>query len=314
MPEQATSPSTMAPVNQVATAAMEPVPAQASRRSSRAATRVFRSSLALTAGLIMTTIMLVLSLSAPLISPHDPIKQDLVNSLRPPSATYPLGTDDVGRDLLSRTLYGGRIALPLVVAAVAWSSVIGVLVGLLAGYAGGWVDLVLMRVMDAQLAIPGLLLSLGITAALGPSFTTLVIAIGVAGIPSLARVVRSQVLVIREMEYVTGARVIGATGPRIMFLHVIPGVTSNIIVALSLRAPAAIAAEAGLSFLGLGVQPPTPTWGSMISAGQRYIEFAPWFTLVPTMAMASTVLALTLLGEGLRDLLDPRARSLRGNR
>jgi peptide/nickel transport system permease protein len=282
-------------------------------RRIKAARAAFRRSLPLSVGTVMTVLVVILSIVAPFLSPYDPIKTDLVNALQSPSSKYVLGTDDLGRDLLTRTLWGGRIALPLAITAVMWSSIVGILLGLTAGYAGRWVDSLLMRVMDAQLALPGILLALGITAALGPSISTLILAIGIAGIPSLARLVRSQVLVIRELDYVAAARVIGAGAPRIALKHVLPGTLSNIIVALSLRAPAAITAEAGLSFLGLGVPPPTPTWGSMISAGQRYIEYAPAVILVPAVAIAITVLGLTLLGEGIRDYFDPRTRSRLGS-
>lgn len=262
----------------------------------------------------MTLAVIVLSLIAPLMVVHDPLKLDLAHAFQAPSPTYLLGTDDLGRDILTRLLLGGRVALLIAALAVAWSSIVGIALGLVAGYLGGWVDALLMRVMDAQLAIPGLLLALGITAALGPSLPTLAVAIGVAGIPGFARLIRSQVLVLRELEYVTAARVIGAPSSRIMLRHVLPGTTSNVIVSLSLRAPSAIVAEASLSFLGLGVQPPTPTWGSMINTGQRYLEIAPMFTFAPAAAILLTVLSLTLLGEGIRDLLDPRVRARVGLR
>ena len=170
-------------------------------RRVKAVRSAFRRSLPLSVGTAMTLVVVILSIAAPYISPYDPIKPDLLNALQSPSSTYVLGTDDLGRDLLTRTLWGGRIALPLAVSAVLWSSVVGILLGLIAGYAGRWTDSFLMRVMDAQLALPGVLLALGITAALGPSISTLILAIGIAGIPSLARLVRSQVLVIREFRW-----------------------------------------------------------------------------------------------------------------
>ena len=248
--------------------AMSMAPAQPRSRLGRrmkAARAQFRRSLPLSVGTATTLVVVILSIAAPYISPYDPITPDLANSLQPPSAKYILGTDDLGRDMLTRALWGGRIALPLAITAVLWSSIVGILLGLISGYSGRWVDSFLMRIMDAQLALPGILLALGITAALGPSISTLILAIGISrhslvGAPREVTGTRHQRARVRHRR----ARYRGqATADRPE--PCVPGTTSNIIVALSLRAPAAITAEAGLSFLGLGVPPPVPTWGSMIA-------------------------------------------------
>jgi peptide/nickel transport system permease protein len=226
--------------------------------------------------------------------------------LRPPSAAHLLGTDDFGRDILSRILYGSRISLQVGFVAVGIAGSIGILFGLLAGYLGGWVDNLLMRTMDVLLAFPAILLAVTIMALLGPNTTNVMIAIGIAYIPIFARVVRGTVLSIKPNEYVEAARAVGASELRTLVQHIVPGTSGPIIVQVSLALAYAILAEAALSFLGLGTQPPTPTWGSMLSFGREFVREAPWFAFFPGFAIFLTVLSLNLVGDGLSDALDPR--------
>jgi ABC-type dipeptide/oligopeptide/nickel transport system permease subunit len=250
-----------------------------------------------------------LALFAGQLSPANPIEQDLTHVLMPPSLAHPFGTDDLGRDVLSRTLYGSRISLFVGVFAVGLSVIVGTFLGLISGYWGGKTDNIVMRLLDAILAVPALLLAVGIAAALGPKLENVIIAVALVYIPGFARLVRAQVLVAREEDFVTAAKLIGADGARIVRAHMLPNVTTPIIVLASLRVSSAIIAEASLSFLGLGAQPPTPTWGSMVNVGQRYLENAPWVALAPGGAILICILGLSILGEGIREVFDPRFRS-----
>jgi peptide/nickel transport system permease protein len=267
--------------------------------------RLRRHRLAL-AGLSFLALLLLAAIAADAISPYPPLQQAMPERLRPPSATHLLGTDDFGRDILSRILHGSRISLQVGFVAVGIAGSIGILFGLLGGYFGGWIDSVLMRCMDVLLAFPAILLAVVIMALLGPSTTNVMIAIGIAYIPVFARVVRGSVLTLKPNEYVDAARAAGASETRTVLQHILPGTTGPIIVQVSLALAYAILAEAALSFLGLGTQPPTPTWGSMLSFGRQFIREAPWFTLFPGFAIFLTVLSLNLVGDGLSDALDPR--------
>ncbi len=254
-------------------------------------------------------VVVACALFAPLVAPADPAKQDLYDVLAAPSATHLFGTDELGRDILSRIIYGARVSLQVGVISVVISLVTGVTLGLISGYVSGWTDDAIMRVMDTLLAFPALILTLGITASLGPSLTNAMIAIGIVGIPAYARLVRGQVLSIREWDFVTAARAVGARHLRIMLRHILPNVMAVVIVQSSLRMATAILTESALSFLGLGVQPPTPSWGSMLSAGRGYLETAPWMAMAPGAAIFSTVLGINFLGDGLRDASDPRLKN-----
>jgi peptide/nickel transport system permease protein len=267
--------------------------------------RLRRHRLALL-GLAFLGLLILCALTADLISPYRPLDQAMNVRLKPPSTAHWLGTDDFGRDILTRILYGSRVSLQIGFVAVGIAGTTGIVLGMLAGYFGGWLDSVVMRCMDVLLAFPAVLLAVTIMALLGPSTTNVMIAIGIAYIPLFARVVRGSVLTIRPNEYVQAARAAGASELRMLAYHIAPGTIGPIIVQVSLALAYAILAEAALSFLGLGTQPPTPTWGSMLSFGREFIREAPWFTFFPGFAIFVTVLSLNLVGDGLSDALDPR--------
>ena len=253
--------------------------------------------------------LILVALFAPLIAPFDPTKVDGSVSLEPPSWTHPFGTDDVGRDVLSRVIFGSRVSLSVGLIAVGIGAVIGISVGMVAGYAGGPFDLVAMRIIDALLAFPALLLAIAITAALGPDLRNAMIAIGVVAIPAFTRLARGQVLTMRGREYVEAARTVGCSDTRILARHIFPNITNPLIVQGTLAIAGAMLAEAALSFLGLGAQPPTPTWGADIYYSQRYLSNLKWWMSVgPGLAIFLAVFSFNFLGDALRDALDPRLR------
>jgi peptide/nickel transport system permease protein len=258
-------------------------------------------------------IILIFALSAifaPWLAPYSPREQRSSEALQTPSLRHPLGTDQLGRDVLSRMMYGARVSLGISFGAVTLGIAVGALLGLVAGYLRGVADEVIMRVMEVQIAFPGLIFALALVSTLGPSVRNLLIAIGISGIPGLARLVRSQVLTVRERDYVLAARTLGASDWRIIFRHIWPNCMAPVIVAATLGMGFAVLAEAGLSFLGVGVRPPTPTWGSMLQFSFGYLERAPYLSIVPGLAIFLLVLSFNLLGDALRDALDP---SLRGS-
>ena len=258
-------------------------------------------------GAIILLTLIAVAVFAPYLAPHPPARQVLGDRLSPPgSPGYLLGTDAYGRDILSRMIYGARISLQVGITAVSIAVISGSVVGLLAGYYGGWFDLLVMRVVDVMLAFPTILMALAFIAILGPALMNVMIAVGVTMSPHYARVVRSSVLSLREKEFTEAARAAGARDFRIMFQHIMLNSLTPIMVMATLGAGTAILVEASLSFLGLGVPPPTPTWGITISEGRRWLMTAPWVSLVPGVAIMITVLGLNLLGDGLRDTLDPR--------
>jgi peptide/nickel transport system permease protein len=259
-------------------------------------------------GLAALLVMLFMAATADVLTPYDPDYQDYTRILAPPSADNPFGTDEIGRDVYSRLVFGTRVSLEVGVVAVAMGVVTGVLIGLMAGYHRGWVENVLMRMMDALRAFPALVLALAITAVLGPGLINVMIAVGVVSVPTFARLTHAQTLSIREREYVLAARVIGVGSWRIMLRHICPNAVGAIIVQASLAVAFAILAEASLSFLGLGVRPPTASWGSMLRSGYQYLSKAPWLSLYPGGAIFIAVLGFNLLGDGLRQALDPRLR------
>jgi peptide/nickel transport system permease protein len=286
-----------------------PLPAAtaAGRRRPLLVGRLLRGGLA-KVGLAVVAALLVAATLAPWLAPYDPTEQALDRMLERPGRPHPLGTDDLGRDILSRLIYGARVSLLVGVLSVGLSLILGVSVGLVAGYRGGWTDELLMRVMDGLLAFPALVLALAITAALGPSLRNAMIAIGIIGIPGFARLVRGQVLSLRAQEFVEAARAAGLGDGRIVLRHIVPGTLAPVIVHASLRIAFAVLAEAGLSFLGLGTQPPTPSWGAMLSVGREYLEMAPWLSIAPGAAIFVTTVSFNFVGDGLRDALDPRLR------
>ena len=266
------------------------------------------------AGLIIIALFVFCAVFAPLISPHNPIENDLYNQLKPPiwkeggSSVNILGTDDLGRDILSRLIYGARVSLMVGLVSVGIAVLLGTFLGAVAGYYGGWLDGIIMRFMDIILAFPGILLAIVIVAYLGPGLRNAMIAIGVISIPRFARIVRASVLEESEKDYVMAARAVGARHNRIVFNAILPNCLAPIIVQASLGFGSAILDAAGLSFLGLGAQPPIPEWGAMIAMGRSMILRAWWVMTFPGIAILFGVLGFNLLGDGLRDALDPRLR------
>lgn len=250
--------------------------------------------------------VVVLAVLGPWLSPYDPAAQLLPLRLQGPSLAHPFGLDELGRDIFARLIVGARISLLVGVAVVSVSASVGLVIGAVAGYAGGWVDALVGRVMDVLLAFPGILLSIALVAVLGPSLAHVVLALVVGGWVGYARLVRGQALKLRELEFVQAARALGAPSWRVLRDHVIPGVLPALIVQATLGMAGAIIAEASLSFLGLGVQPPTPSWGTMLDAGRGHLLDAPHLTLVPGLAIALLVLGLNFVGDGLRDRMSPR--------
>jgi len=258
--------------------------------------------------------LVVVALAAPWIAPQDPTRQSLRARLKAPTLkaadgkAYLLGTDHLGRDVLSRMLWGSRVSLLVGFAAVVVGGLVGALLGLIAGYRGGWADTIIMTLADAQLAFPFILLAIGIIAVLGPSFPTLVVVVGLSGWMSYARVLRSQVLVLRSREFVDAIRALGGSMPRVIARHILPNILSSLVVIATLELARSIVLEATLSFLGLGVQPPTPSWGGMIQEGREYLDSAWWISTSPGVLLMLTSLAVSRTGDWLRDLLDPTLR------
>ena len=271
------------------------------------ARRLLRNRLASSGGAIIVFFFLV-SVVPGLFASHPPNRIDIVHILRPPSAEHPLGTDDLGRDVLARMAHGARISLSVGFVAVGIAIAIGLVVGLLAGYYGGWVDAVLMRFVDMMLCFPTFFLILSVIAFIGPSIWNIMIIIGLTGWMGVARLVRAEVLSIRERDYILAAKALGASDARIIFRHVLPNALSPVLVSATLGVAGAILTESALSFLGIGVQPPTPSWGNILTAGKDNIEFAWWLSLFPGLAILITVLGYNLLGEGIRDAADPRLK------
>jgi len=266
----------------------------------------FRRNRFALAGAFIVMGLFLLSLLAPFITPCDPTTIDAYHVLLPPSAAHWMGTDELGRDVLTRVIYGARISLKVGFVAVGIAITIGTVVGLLSGYYGGWVDAILMRFVDIMLCFPTFFLILAVIALLEPSIWYIMLIIGVTGWMGVARLVRAEVLSIKERDYITAARSIGASNIRIIFRHILPNAAAPVFVAATLGVAGAILTESALSFLGIGVQPPTPSWGNILTSGKDYLEFAWWLSLFPGVAILVTVLAYNLLGEGIRDALDPR--------
>jgi peptide/nickel transport system permease protein len=261
------------------------------------------------AGATFLILVALISLLAPILAPHDPIETNLSQRLAPIGTPgYLLGADDLGRDILSRLIWGGRISLVVGFGAVMVAMLLGVIVGLLAGYFGGWVDSLSMRLIDILMAFPAILLAITIVASLGPGLRNAMLAVAIVGVPYYARIVRGSVLSLREQEYVQAARVTGASNARIILRHLFPNTLAPLIVAATLDVGWFIMIAAGLSFLGLGAQPPTAEWGVMLSTGRQFIRNAPHLSILPGSAIFLVVLAINFLGDGLRDALDPRLR------
>ncbi|HSW10997.1 MAG TPA: nickel transporter permease [Bacillota bacterium] len=259
-------------------------------------------------GAVIAAIILVIAIFAPLIAPHDYARQVLEDRLLPPSMEYPLGTDHLGRCILSRLVHGSRIALMIGVMIVGIQATIGITLGLISGYYGGRIDQMIMRLVDMTLAFPALVLALAIAAALGPGLFNVMLALGIIGWSGYARLVRGLVLSVKENDYVEAARAAGASDVRLMSHHILPNVISPIIVMATLGMAGALLAASALSFLGLGAQPPAPCWGAILAGGRAYLRHAPWIATFPGLAIMVTVLGFNFLGDGLRDAFDPRLK------
>ena len=262
---------------------------------------------AFSAGLVLTVALVVCAVLAPVLAPHDPVRQEGPR-LEPPSDAYPLGLDELGRDVLSRIVWGARVSLRVGFSVVILASLIGVTLGAISGYFGGAIDVLIMRLCDILLAFPGILLAIALVAVLGPSLNNVILALAIIGWVGYARLVRGQVLKVREMEFVTAAKAMGAKSPRVIALHVLPNVINPVIVMATLGLAGSILSEAALSFLGLGVQPPTPSWGAMLTYGRQYLGIANHLTIFPGAAIMAAVMGLNFLGDGLIDALDPKYR------
>jgi peptide/nickel transport system permease protein len=273
---------------------------------SRAWMRLRRRKGAMVA-LVVLLIIIAMAIFAPYLAPYDPIKQGWSSVRKPPSALYWFGTDEVGRDLFSRIIYGARASLSAGVISVTIAMAIGVPLGLMAGYRGGWLDAIISRFTDAMLACPFLILAIAMAAFLGPSLSNAMIAIGITATPLFIRLTRGQVIAVKVEDYVEAARAVGNSPLRIAVRHIMPNILPQLLVQATLTIATAIIAEAALSFLGLGQQPPAPSWGSMLNSAQRFLSNAPWMAVFPGLAIFITVLSFNLLGDGLRDALDPRS-------
>ena len=269
--------------------------------------RLLSNRLAVIGGALVVSVVAV-AVFAPWLAPFDPSKIDIRSILIGPSIDHPFGTDDLGRDVLSRMIWGSRVSLKVGFAAVGIATVIGIVLGALAGFYGGGVDTALMRLVDIMLSVPTIFLILAVIAILEPSITNIMIVIGLTGWMEPARLIRAEFISLKERDFVTAARALGASDGRVIFRHVLPNSLSPIFVSATMGIGGAILVESGLSFLGLGVQPPTPSWGSLLAAGKDNIEIAWWLSAFPGLAILATVLGYNLLGEGLRDALDPRLR------
>ena len=284
---------------------------QAARGTWAATLRRLLRSRSGTAGLVVLLLLVVVALLAPELAPYDPIEQFPSQQLQPPSAQHLFGTDDLGRDILSRIIFGARVSLFVGVIAVVAGGAIGISSGVLAGYLGGWVDAVIMRVWDVLLAFPAILIGIAIAALLGPSVVNAAIAIAIVSIPQFSRITRAVVLVEKQREYVQAARCIGVPELSIAVRHVVPNTASPLLVQIALAMGYAVLLEAGLSFLGLGARPPEPTWGSMLNSSRQFLNEAPYFAVFPGVALSVLLLSLNYLADALRDALDPKLVHLR---
>lgn len=266
----------------------------------------FLANRAAVAGAVIVGAFVLLAIFAPLVAPFDPSKTNFAALRKPPSAVYWLGTDEIGRDILSRLIHGGIASLYAGVVSVFIALVVGMPIGLIAGWFGGWADALISRATDALLAVPFLILAIALAAALGPSLTNAMIAIGLSQVPIFVRLTRGQVLAVKTEDFVEGARAVGVPNSLILLRHVTPNILAPLLVQATLTVATAIIAEASLSFLGLGQQPPAPSWGSMLNTAKNYMDSAPWMSISPGLAICLVVLGFNLLGDGLRDALDPR--------
>lgn len=271
----------------------------------------FTSNPLVAAGLVICTVVVVIAIVAPWLAPYDPFAQDFTQRVNPPSAGHWFGTDEFGRDIFSRVLYGARVTVVTSSAVVLLTVLAGTTLGLISGYVGGFVDSVIMRVMDVLMAFPGILLAIAVMALLGQGIGNLILALGIAYTPAFARVARSAVLSLRHQDFIEAARALGARSPLILVRHVLPNAMAPLLIQMSITFVYAIRAEASLSYLGLGTPPPNPSWGNLLQETQKFMIREPILPFFPGLAIAITILGLNLLGDGLRDVLDPRLRGTR---
>lgn len=270
--------------------------------------RLKRSNMAII-GLVILSLLIIISIGADFVAPYEYDEQDLMNAFQGPSSDHWFGTDEFGRDIFSRVIYGSRVSLSIGIIAVGIALLIGGFLGAIAGYYGGKIDNAIMRIMDVLLAIPSMLLAISIVASLGPGLTNLMIAVGISSIPRYARIVRASVMSIKGMEFIEASKTAGAKDLRIIFQHIIPNSLAPVIVQATLGVAGAMLTAAGMSFIGLGIQPPNPEWGAMLSGGRAYIRDYSYMTMFPGLAIMITILSLNLLGDGLRDALDPKLKN-----
>ena len=279
------------------------------RRQLKEIWRRFRRNKQAMVGMCMLLLMIFSAIFASVISPYDPLQQDIINRLQPPSAAHFFGTDELGRDIFSRILYGSRISLTVGLIAVSISSVVGCALGAIAGYYGGVLDNVIMRCTDVLMAIPSILLNISIVAALGTGLQNVMIAIGISSVPAYCRIMRASLLSLKDQEFVDASRAAGASDPYIILNHILPNSLAPLIVQATLKIGGAILSCASMSFIGLGIVPPTPEWGAMLSTGRDFLRDAPHLTAFPGMAIMFAVFAMNLMGDGLRDALDPKLKN-----
>ena len=261
-------------------------------------------------GVVILTIVVFVGVMAPVLAPYDPVAQAIGDELRPPSTSHLLGTDELGRDILSRIIYGARISLLVGIVAVGLGAAIGISSGLFAGYVGGWIETLIFRLWDTLMAFPGVLLAIAVSAILGRGLFNVAIAVAIISMPTYARLARGGMLAEREKDYVTAAHTLGQSRGRIIFQHILPNTLPPILTQVALGMAGAVFLEAGLSFLGLGTQPPAPSWGSMLADSRNYLRIAAWYGIAPGVAISMFLLGLNMLADGLRDALDPtRART-----
>jgi peptide/nickel transport system permease protein len=268
--------------------------------------RAFAQNKTAVLGLVLAAFLVVIALLAPVLAPYDPLVQDVHNMLSPPSKKHFFGTDDLGRDVFSRVLYGARVSIVVGLSAVTVGTVIGLILGVSAGYFGGWFEIGVMRVVDVLMSFPVLVMGLMFMAILGPGMDKLILAIGLVLAPQVARLAHASTVALRDADYVVAAKAAGANPLRILRRHILPNIVGEILVMATLWTATAIRVEANLSFIGLGVSPPTPTWGNMIREGVRWLVVTPWLSIFPGLAILLAVLAFNMVGDGIRDAMDPR--------
>jgi peptide/nickel transport system permease protein len=271
--------------------------------------RAFAQNKTAVLGLVLAAFLVVIALVAPVLAPYDPLVQDVHNMLSPPSKKHFFGTDDLGRDVFSRVLYGARVSIVVGLSAVTVGTVIGLILGVSAGYFGGWFEIGVMRVVDVLMSFPVLVMGLMFMAILGPGMDKLILAIGLVLAPQVARLAHASTVALRDADYVVAAKAAGANPLRILRRHILPNIVGEILVMATLWTATAIRVEANLSFIGLGVSPPTPTWGNMIREGVRWLVVTPWLSIFPGLAILLAVLAFNMVGDGIRDAMDPRLYS-----